>query len=256
MSKVSYHQRPHDEKTFHAFVQFILVSMGFDPQTEKPGAVGRLDLHVELPDRVHLIIELKYRRDLAEPTPKAKNHALAVEMTSTLPPDEIYELLAPTARRMMKMATILKVIESSAKDNPSKAEMDRLLGRAALDFLPEGVIDKALAEAALGLLPPERIEAASLEAAVGLADRPEAEIDGILSKAAGEALREIVEGGYHDIISSDAKEIIDLGLAVYGHGDHVKAVFGNAPGPISGAAPDEGEYSPKRVNPKKGQAKA
>ena len=155
-----------------------------------------------------------------------------------------------------KVQTSVRITAASTEGDPSDAEIDRLLGQAALDILPEDVVDKALAEAAMGLLPPERIEAASLEAASGLADLPEAEIDGILSKAASEALRDIAEGGYHGMISSDAREIIDLGLAVYGHGDHVKAVFGNAPGPMPGAAPDEGEQPLERVKPKKGRAKA
>jgi Glu-tRNA(Gln) amidotransferase subunit E-like FAD-binding protein len=143
----------------------------------------------------------------------------------------------------MKSATILKVIETSAKGDPSKEEMDRLVGRAAMDYLPEGVVDKALAEAAPGLLPPERIEAASLEAASGLADLSEEEIDEILSKAADEAVRDIAQGGYHGIIGSEAKEIIDLGLAVYGHGDQVKAVFGPVSGSTPGPDPDEPEKS-------------
>ena len=85
----------------------ILMGTGFDVKSELAGATGRLDLHVELPDRIHLIIELKHRRGLAEPSPKAKNHALAAALTAKLHPDDLYRILAPTARRKMKTAAIL-----------------------------------------------------------------------------------------------------------------------------------------------------
>jgi hypothetical protein len=66
----------------------------------------------------------------------------------------------------------------------------------------------------------------------------------------------MAERDYHSLISSGVKEIIDLGLATYGHGHHVKAAFGGISGSLPGAAPDEGEKPPKPTMPRKGQAKA
>jgi hypothetical protein len=86
-------------------------------------------------------------------------------------------------------------------------------------------------------LPSEAIGSALDEAAAKkpgvLSDR---EIDDALSKALGEALSGIAKGDYHGVIDCDAKEIIDMGLAVYGHGHRVKAAFGIASGSMPGGA--------------------
>ena len=107
-----------------------------------------------------------------------------------------------------------------------------MLGRAALETLPEDVTTPVLASAARRLLSSAQIEAALLEASPASADLPEPEIDEMLSKAAQKALSDIIESNYHAIADSDAKEIVDLGLAVYGYGQRVKAVF--APGGAAG----------------------
>jgi hypothetical protein len=52
------------------------------------------------------------------------------------------------------------------------------------------------------------------------------QIDELLAKAAKQALNDITEKDYHGIVKLRAKKIIDLGLAVYGYGQQVKATFG------------------------------
>jgi hypothetical protein len=47
-----------------------------------------------------------------------------------------------------------------------------------------------------------------------------------LSKAAQSALDAIKNEGYEGALNLlPAEEIIDLGLAIYGYGDHIKALF-------------------------------
>jgi hypothetical protein len=47
-----------------------------------------------------------------------------------------------------------------------------------------------------------------------------------LSKAAQQALEDIKTNDYHGIVKLKANEIVDFGLAIYGVGSKVKAIFG------------------------------
>jgi hypothetical protein len=73
------------------------------------GAIGRLELHVELPDRVRVAIEMKYRSNEAELTPKEENRALAALMVSSLDEDARHRILAGLAKKMMKPIETLKI---------------------------------------------------------------------------------------------------------------------------------------------------
>jgi hypothetical protein len=83
-SAVTYHQRPKDEKTFHAFVHLILRTMGFKVLSEIPGSIGRLDLCFELKTGTYIIIELKYCPYINKLTEDEKNMALAKKAIVTL----------------------------------------------------------------------------------------------------------------------------------------------------------------------------
>jgi hypothetical protein len=48
-----------------------------------------------------------------------------------------------------------------------------------------------------------------------------------LSQTAQAALDSIAQRDYHSILGDKAKEIIDLGIAIYGNKNKVKAIFGN-----------------------------
>jgi phosphoglycolate phosphatase-like HAD superfamily hydrolase len=252
LSKVTYHQNAGDERTFHSHVQLILTVMGFDAKSEEPGAAGRLDLHVELPDRVHVIIELKYRQARDELSPEEENEVLASLMLSTLEKEVLDQVLADAAKKRMGRAEVFRLISRSDDER----ERNRSLAEAALESLPGAAINEALAEAARQRLTRRAVKAALREAKPGKSKPSKAEIDRLLPASAQEALNDMVKRDYHSIISSDSKEIVDLGLAVYGHGHHVKAAFGNISGSLPGPDPDEGEKPPKRANPRKGRTKA
>jgi hypothetical protein len=47
-----------------------------------------------------------------------------------------------------------------------------------------------------------------------------------LTQAAKRALNQINKKKYGDLVKKGAKEIIKLGLAIYGNGSHITALFG------------------------------
>ena len=204
----------------------ILSVMRFKVRSELPGAVGRLDLTVELPGGVHLIIEMKYCPKEDRLTKPKRNRALARAVLSTIDMDVVHERLAPSARQNLSLKLIAAVLDDPSARGKSQEEKNRLLGRAALDNLPETKTNPALAGMAKELLSPEEIEAALREAKSAMPAISEEMIGKVLSKATDQALRDIIARGYHDIIGDDAAEIIDLGLAIYGPGHRLKADFG------------------------------
>jgi hypothetical protein len=61
---------------------------------------------------------------------------------------------------------------------------------------------------------------------ISLGDLTEEQIDDLLSKAVLGDLNDINERGYCGVVNHRAKEIITLGLAIYGGNGRVKSVFG------------------------------
>jgi hypothetical protein len=225
ISAVSYHQRPTEEKTFHAFVQLIFMALGFNVVSEQPGFANRLDLRLELPNGVHAIIELKYCPDAKKLTADDKIRALAMAARDNLSIDAVNECLAEVAKEKFSRKELDQLLFGDADKNTTKIERLRLLANAALKTLPDDDIDRALAAAAKSSLPKEVQREALLEAATK-AELSDAEIDDPLSKAAQEALNDIKERDYHGIVIHKAKEIIDLGLAIHGGTGRVRAIFG------------------------------
>jgi transcriptional regulator NrdR family protein len=86
-------------------------------------------------------------------------------------------------------------------------------------------MSKILAQLARKKLSEEKLEKALLKACPA-EDISEEQIDAILSHAAQKALKDIDQRHYHGPIEYKAKKIIDLGLAIFGKGNIVKAIFG------------------------------
>jgi hypothetical protein len=226
-SAISFHQRPHNEAGFHAIVQTFLMGLNFKVLTEVPGFKGRLDLLVELSDREYVIIELRHLKGedrlkeaaedkLLEPlaierlSNEALDQALMEAFLKKLPPDEKERLFS----------------EKGVKDSPIRERYLDLAKRARKRF-SASEIARVLANKARKELPDEA-EKISREAArnFGLTDE---RIATKLTRAAQGALRDIVTRGYHGVIGHMAKSITDLGLAIFGYGDHVRVVFGPVP---------------------------
>jgi hypothetical protein len=98
------------------------------------------------------------------------------------------------------------------------------LAQEADNVLSEKIIIQSLAELAKHQLSTEVREAA-INSATPSSDLSPEQIDAVLSKAVQEAFRNIDDRDYHGIVKLEAKEMIDLALAVYGFGAEVKAAF-------------------------------
>ncbi|MDR1870797.1 MAG: hypothetical protein LBS60_02530, partial [Deltaproteobacteria bacterium] len=221
---ISYHQRPKGEETFHAFVQLILLALGFEVGTELPGAVGRLDLCVKLSSEVYLIIELKYCPNKLKLKPKEEDKLLAAVAIEKLPKETVDMSLAAAARLRFKTAEIYQITSANPQKDLTKTEANHLLAQAAVTSLSEETINQVLAKTARDKLPEEEIEEIFQNATSQLASSEE-EIDNDLTKAAQLALEVINTKDYHGVLELKAQEIIDLGLSVYGHGERIKVIF-------------------------------
>jgi hypothetical protein len=218
-SSISYHQRPNDEKTFHALAQMLLSVMGFKIRTELIGPSNRLDLFLELPKSLYLIIELKHCPSKNKLKKKKIERILANAAKDRLRPQKINESLADIALTKLEYKDVHSI--STLRKGPKRT---RLLADLALKLLPDSDINQALAATARQTFTEAEIDQAFPNAS----DKPvsDAQIDSILSEAAQRALSNIADRNYHGMLKKEAKAFIDLGLAFYGYGEKIKAAFG------------------------------
>jgi hypothetical protein len=219
LSLVNTRRSTDDEKTFQSIIYTLLLGMGFDVLSEIQGANKRLDLTVRLPNEVDLIIELKYRPEPTKPTRVEADAILADIAKELISIEDQDQILASAAKRDIGDDLIYPILRQA-----TGVERTRLLADLALKSFNKAQVNKVLAAAAREKLSPEVIEKALKEAAKDdrfMAD----EIGKILSKAAKDALNGIGANGYGDLIKHKSQKIIKLGLAVYGYGNRVKALF-------------------------------
>jgi hypothetical protein len=201
------------------------MGMGFKVHTELAGAVGRLDLCVELEDRIFLIIELKYLAPQMKFTKNELNAKLANIALAFLPKKLTNECLAPLALSKFDGEKISQLFEAHDTDVLTNDERNAILAKATLRSLPNSVTNKALASLATQKLTKDEIVKLlpDLDSESFLSDR---EIVEKLLKVANEALKQIDENDYQGTIGFMAKEITTLGLVFYADGNQFKAVFG------------------------------
>jgi hypothetical protein len=219
-STVSYLQRPRDERAFHGIIQMLLTGMGFKVFTELLGADNRLDLCVELPNGDYVILELKYVKGHRDLKPEEKINILASAATEMVSRKNVDKCLAKLAKLRLPPKETIPI--ERQKD---EIQRNRLLADLALSSLPDSNINQALAELVRQELPKETVTDIILSASPMLKQSDE-QIEDKLSQAVGLALKAIKEKNYHRIVALKAKNIIDLGLAIYGVGSKVKAAFG------------------------------
>ncbi|MDR2140377.1 MAG: hypothetical protein LBR11_01040, partial [Deltaproteobacteria bacterium] len=231
-SSLNYHQRPDNEKTFHILTQSYLLGMGFKVQSDLSGTIGRLDLSVELPDQVFLIIELKYLSKPKKTRTAKENAVLASLAYGLLPKDDILESLANLASIKLKVKEKIKILFDIAQQDLTVDKQRLLFVQAAQESLLETDMNITLASLVLEKLPPEIIENELLKLGVEIDLSPELDdlsnegIERFLSKVAQEALRDITQKEYHGPLRLEAKEFIDLAIVIYNKGSKVKALFG------------------------------
>ncbi|MDR2140390.1 MAG: hypothetical protein LBR11_01105, partial [Deltaproteobacteria bacterium] len=231
-TRVTYFQKPDRESDFHAYIQLLFQFYKFKVQSELPGSKGRLDLSVELPGQVVLVVELKYRpnpKKILTPTDNASLASLADKLLSK---EEVFESLDNLASKKLNSKQRNKIWAGIDQEGLSVAKQRRLFVLAALDLLSETDIDKNLATLVLEKLPPEIIkkELLKLGKSINLPTETEvfsdAEIDRLLDKATQEALRDITQKNYHSSFGPEVKKFIDLAIAFYDDGSKMKALFG------------------------------
>jgi hypothetical protein len=224
-SKVSFFGGHIDEKIFHAGIQFILLSHDFKVLPEITGADNRMDLCVELANRVFLIIELKFCSESFHLSAADKNRALADEAMYQLPESEQDEILVQEIRNKLSIIEFKNALSQDGSTVTTRTQANQILANKALDYLTTAEIECALAEALKLTLSAREIKEIEKKA-VPKVKRTDQEIDDILTKAAQKALNDIAQRGYHHILDHMASEFIDLGLAIYGTNPKIKAAFG------------------------------
>jgi hypothetical protein len=136
--------------------------------------------------------------------------------------EDINKNLAELALINLDEIEVLSYLDGNEINSVKK---NQLLAKAALKSLTQADIRQALAKLAREKLPPDEIEKTLLYAP-SKSSLSNERIDEILSQAAQTALRDIGAKDYHGPFRLEAKEFIDLGLAIYGVGSQVKAIFG------------------------------
>jgi hypothetical protein len=226
---ITYHQKPKGENTFHAFVQLILIIMGFNPNSEQAGHIGRSDLCFELGDQVYCILELKYCHAPKKLT-KEDINTLFMTANVELSKDVKNRLFASALQDKLKSTEFVDLVNKLSQNSSASNEMYELLAHEAMGMLSESEITLALAKGALKQLPEEMIEKILQKPHPEKVFTPE-RIDALLSKRAQLALDEITKGEYQGAVRHKAKDIIEMGMAVYGGDLKVKVLFGQGGGP-------------------------
>jgi hypothetical protein len=226
-SAIPYHYRPKDESAFHGYIHLILSALGFKPVNELPGSQGRLDLCFELPEEKFFIIELKYCPELKLLTKEQQNKILADVAKELITPAIIDKSLAMALRNKLnnnKELINLILSKSPIHDNTGMND-NQILAQEAKKILSESEITVVLSDTVRNNLNPEHLRKI-LPNAISDSFILKERIENILSAATTQALKDIMNREYHGIIKLKAKEIIDIGIALYGNGEIVKTVFG------------------------------
>jgi hypothetical protein len=226
LSTISYFERIKDEKTFHAFIHLILKAMGFKVRSELSGATIRIDCLVELPDSVYVIIELKLNQNPKTLSQTARNSVLAALVQRKVSKNVIDEELAMSVVFMERYnIQINNAFNLNAGNILTEHDRTRIIADTIRLLAPIKEVNAILAKVAEKNIPSDEIEAVLSRASTGT-DLGAEEVDERLTQSAKNALSDIIDRGYHKMIADEAKDIIDLGLAVYDHGKTVKALFG------------------------------
>ncbi|MDR1050948.1 MAG: AAA family ATPase [Deltaproteobacteria bacterium] len=225
LSPISCHQRTLDEKNFHYYVHLILISMGFNINSELPGSDKRLDLSVELPGRVYVIIELKYRQGEKKLDPAKRNVVLTRAALNSLPKESLNSALAKLAIEELDGSILFAIYSEDSFANETQLKKDDILADAAWKSLSRDNINKVLADLAKVKLSSQELDAVLSEAGEK-PDLSDDAVESVLSRATQEALNDIKKRDYPGLLRHKAKQIISLGVAGYGYKPRVKAVFG------------------------------
>jgi hypothetical protein len=199
--------------------------MGFKVLSEVPGADGRMDLLILLPNDIYLIIELKHCPRPVKLTKKEENILLSREAISLLPKELHNSCLSKAVTNKLDMDEYDELFSKLPTQPTSRAERDQILANEAKKILDEKERVQALAKLARNTFSNDQLNEILSEASAG-PDPTDVELDAILSKAAQDALKQIVQQNYPGILNIKDKKILTMGLAVYGFGEPLMVIFG------------------------------
>jgi hypothetical protein len=223
-------QRLNDEYEFREFIQITLSTLGFKLLSEIPGDVRRpvllLDLSGVSRQGVYCVIELKHLDAVKELTMKENNQIFNALAKSRLTKEEtdIGLISAFVDKHDIFVSYYLSL---QIDQNLSIEEYNDLLAKVVINDFTAQEIDNALEDALRDKFSEREIDDVLREAANTSEYSPKGKVDVVLSKAVKEALYQIEKKDYHGPLKKGlkAKEIIDLGLAIYGAGTYAMEAF-------------------------------
>jgi hypothetical protein len=184
-----------------------------------------LDLCLKIEDKLYVIIELMYCTYKKEFTKNEENKILANAAFSILKPKEFNQIFINTLREKLSVKEWKKILlKASNKIELSKDEENKILLKEALNTLKEEEINIALANTIRIKLPVEEVEKI-IKKNISTSNMSEKQIDSNLSTVLEQSLLDIKKRDYHSTIKDKNSKILDLGLAIFGSGEKIKAKF-------------------------------
>ena len=224
-SSISYYNRPSSESAYHSIIKSILTFSKFKVFSELASNTGRSDLTIELEDGIYLIIEIKYCANIMKYTEKEVQKILADKARVTFTQEMKNEFYINALANKLKPHDFEMLLINEGLSSLTAEKRTTALGKIALGYLDDKDLDSILAEMSKKYLSEEMISDILGSSNIEF-DYSEEKIDTILTTAAKTGLDNIIKLNYHGPVKYRAKRIIDLGLAIYGYGTHVKAIFG------------------------------
>ncbi|MDR2437124.1 MAG: AAA family ATPase, partial [Endomicrobium sp.] len=127
LARIAYFQRPEDEKTYNAFVEFILSALGFDVKIEIPGKNGRMDLYFKLKDNVYAIASLRHVSKKKKLTKADEMAVLARLATKNLTAPIKSKYIVAAVEAKLGPRKVNKLLRKSEREIMTNAEMDKIL---------------------------------------------------------------------------------------------------------------------------------
>jgi hypothetical protein len=217
-----------EDKNFQSFVESILVALEFYAFSEVDGGDGRQTIIIKFPNDIYLIMDIKHcPRQTKISAGYKENEALAIKAALGLPQYIVNSALSKAVQAKLLCEGKTEKFSNFSLWSSSQAETDRLLTDNAKTVLSYDEYYDTLSRLAKDAFPSADIKAFLLNAqksfSVNISDE---EIEDVLSKAANDALHQIAVNDYPEVVKLNANKIIVMGLAVYGDGKSVKAIFG------------------------------
>ncbi|MDR0548315.1 MAG: hypothetical protein LBI10_02725, partial [Deltaproteobacteria bacterium] len=177
-----------------------------------------------LSDHNYLIIELRYCPETNKLTEDEKNQILAAAAETKLLSNLYNESLATAMAFKLGREKLQSVKSKIGLPKPTLEDYNQFLANNVKEYLTPTEINQTLAQTLIDELPKEDI-AKILKKAQSTTKISNEKIDALLAKTAQEALDDIEKRNYPSIVSFHANEITSLGLAIYGDGTKIVALF-------------------------------